>query len=86
MDVNVKTGQGTLQGYGIDTFPNGDKVTGTHEGKIVGKGHWKGTWTYVKGTGKHEGIKGAGTWDSYPMGQGQPSYMEVEGEVEVPTQ
>ena len=86
MDVNVKTGQGTLQGYGIDTFPNGDKVTGTHEGKIVGKGHWKGTWTYVKGTGKHEGIKGAGTWDSYSFGQGQPSYMEVEGEVEVPTQ
>jgi hypothetical protein len=86
MDINVKTGQGSLKGYGIETFPNGDKVIRTHEGKPVGKGHWKGTWSILRGTGTREGVKGEGTWDSYSMGEGQPSYMEVEGEMEMPTQ
>jgi hypothetical protein len=57
-----------------------------HEGKPVGKGHWKGTWSILKGTGKHKGGKGGGIWDSYSMGQGQPSYLEAEGEIEMPTQ
>jgi hypothetical protein len=86
MDINLKTGQGTLKGYGVETFPNGDKVIRMHEGKPVGKGHWKGTWRIVKGTGTREGVKAEGTWDSYSMGQGQPSYMEVEGEMEMPGQ
>jgi hypothetical protein len=86
MDINLKTGPGTLKGYGIETLPNGDKVIRMHEGKLVGKGHWKGTYSNVKGTGKHAGIKGGGTWDSYSMGQGQPSYVEVEGEMEIPGQ
>lgn len=86
MDVNLKTGQGTLKGYAVETFPNGDKFFRTHEGKPVGKGHWKGTWRILKGTGKREGGKGEGTWDSYSMGQGQPSYLEAEGEVELPGQ
>ena len=86
MDINLKTGQGTLKGYGVETFPNGDKVFRVHEGKPVGKGHWKGTWSILKGTGKHEGVKGGGTWESYSMGQGQPSYIEVEGEMEMPGQ
>ena len=86
MDINFKTGQGTLKGYGVETLPNGGKLIRTHEGKVVGKGHWKGTWSILKGTGKYEGTKGGGTWDSYMMGQGQPSYMEVEGEMETPKQ
>jgi hypothetical protein len=86
MDINIKTGQGSVRGYGWSVDKDGDKIIRTHEGKPVGKGHWKGTWTYIKGTGKFEGIKGGGTWDSYSMGQGEPSYMEVEGEVEMPGQ
>jgi hypothetical protein len=85
MDINLKTGQGTLKGYGVETYPNG-KAIRMHEGKPVGKGHWKGTWKFIKGTGKLEGITGEGTWDSYSMGQGQPSYLDVEGEIEVPGQ
>ena len=54
------------------------------EGKPVGKGHWKGIWRVLKGTGTREGEKGGGTWDSYSMGRGQPSYIEVAGEVELP--
>jgi hypothetical protein len=73
-------------GYAVETFPNGDKFIRMHEGKPVGKGHWKGTWSILKGTGKHKGGKGGGIWDSYSMGQGQPSYLEAEGEIEMPTQ
>ena len=83
MDINLKTGQGTLKGYGVSTFPNGDKIVRMHEGKPVGKGHWKGTYSYIKGTGKYEGVKGKGIWDSYSLAP-QMSYMEVEGKVDMP--
>ena len=83
MDINLKTGQGTLKGYGVMTSPNGDKRFTMSEGKPVGKGHWKGTYTYTKGTGKLEGIKGGGTWDSYSLAPGI-SYIETEGEREIP--
>ena len=85
MDFNLKTGQGTVKGYGMSTFPNGDKTFRMHEGKPVGKGHWKGTHSYIKGTGKYEGIKGGGTWDSYSLAEGV-SYIEVESEIELPAQ
>ncbi len=83
MDINLKTGQGTLRGYGLGTDPDGDKIFRMHEGKPVGKGHWKGTWSYFKGTGKYEGIKGGGTWDTYSLAP-QMSSIEVEGEVDIP--
>ena len=85
MDINLKTGKGTLKSYGVMTSPNGDKRFTVSEGKPVGKGHWKGTYTYTKGTGKLEGIKGGGTWDSYSLAPGI-SYIEVEGEIELPGQ
>jgi len=83
MDINLKTGQGFVQGYGITTDKDGDKMIRTHKGKPAGKGHWKGTFVYAKGTGKYEGITGGGTWDSYSLGKGQ-SYNEVEGEYQLP--
>jgi hypothetical protein len=83
MDINLKTGQGFVQGYGVTTYKNGDKTIRAHKGKPVGKGHWKGTWELVKGTGKYEGVTGGGTWDSYSLGQGK-SHMEVEGEMQMP--
>jgi len=86
IDLNLKTGQGSLKGYGVNEYVNGDITTRKYEGKSEGKGHWKGSWTFVRGTGKYEGVKGGGTWDSYSMGQGKPSYMEVEGEMELPSE
>jgi hypothetical protein len=83
IDINLKTGQGSVQGYGITTDKDGDKMIRTHKGKPAGKGHWKGTFTYVKGTGKYEGITGGGTWDSYRLSKTQ-SYMEVEAEYQLP--
>ena len=86
MDINPAMNQFSLKGWGWSVDKDGDKIIRAHEGKPVGKDHWKGTWVYVRGTGKYEGIKGSGIWDSYPMGQGQPSLLEVEGEVEMPKQ
>jgi hypothetical protein len=82
-DINLKTGQGTLKGYGVSTYPNGDKIFRRHEGKTVGKGHWKGTYSYIKGTGKYERVKGKGIWDAYSLAP-QMSYMEVEGKLDMP--
>ena len=83
MDINPKKKQFSLTGCGWAMDKDGDKQMRTHEGKLVGKDHWKGTWKYVGGTGKYEGIKGGGTWDSYSMGKGFPSYLEVEVEREM---
>jgi len=35
-----------LSGYGWTADKDGDKIIRTHEGKPVGKGHWKGTFKY----------------------------------------
>ena len=82
IDINMKTGQGNLKGYGVMTSPNGDKRFTISEGKPVGKGHWKGTYKYTGGTGKLEGIKGGGTFDSFSLAPGI-SYIETEGEMEI---
>ena len=70
MDVHKNTGQGTMQGYGVMTFPSGDKRFNKWEGKLVGKGNWKGTATDIGGTGKFEGCTGGSTWESKSLGRG----------------
>lgn len=82
IDINMKTGKGTVKGYGVMPSPNGDKRFTISEGKPAGKGHWKGTYTYTGGTGKFEGIKGGGTWDTFSLAPGI-SYAETEGEMEI---
>ena len=79
MDFNTKTGQGTASGYSTMTYASGDKRFGSYEGKIVGKGRWKGTFTDIGGTGKYEGCKGGGTWESQSLGRGI-SHLTAEGE------
>lgn len=85
MDLNPKAGQITVQGYGVTTDPNGDKLIRKHEGKAIGKGHMKGTWSWVKGTGKYEGTTGGGTWESWSLAP-QIGYYEVEGDMVIPKQ
>lgn len=84
-DFNLNTEMGSGHGYGITNSKDGDKRIRRWEGESVEKGHMKGTYTYIMGTGKLEGIKGGGTWESYSLGSGQ-SYVEVEGETEIPSQ
>lgn len=84
MDLNPKMKRMSLTGCGWVADGDGDKIMRVHKGKPVGKGHWKGTYTYISGTGKFEGVKGSGIWDSYSMGQGHPSFLEIVGEVDMP--
>jgi hypothetical protein len=85
LDFNYKTGQGTLKSYAVMTSPSGDKIFTEGKGSPVGKGHWKGTYVYIKGTGKYEGIKGKGTWETQSLAP-QISYMESEGIMELTNQ
>ena len=80
MEINPKMKQISGHGYGISFYKDGSKTLRTWEGKAVGKGHMKGTWTVVGGTGKWEKATGGGTWDSFAVAP-QHSYYEVEGEV-----
>jgi hypothetical protein len=86
VDLNPKMKQFTTTGYGWTVDKDGDKMMRTHEGKPAGKDHWKGTWTFTGGTGKYEGVKGGGTWDSYTTMEGQPNYLDIGGEMEIPKQ
>jgi len=70
MDLNPQKGQGTLQGYGLYTYPDGDKRFSSYDGELVGKGQWKGKYTEIGGTGKYEGCTGGGTWESKSLGAG----------------
>jgi len=83
-DINLKTGLGSCQGYDEVTFRDGDRAYATWEGKLLGKGRGEGRWTWIKGTGKYEGIKGGGTWvfQSVPPDLG---YSDSEGEIILPT-
>ena len=82
-DINPKTGEMFGHGYGVETDKDGDKTISAWEGKPIAEGQWKGTWTFKKGTGKYEGVKGSGTWTSYNLAP-QQSYVEVEGVMETP--
>jgi len=83
LDINMKTGIGSVRGYGELTYENGDKMYRYSEGKPVAKGISKGVWKITKCTGTLEGTKGGGTWTSYNMAPKQ-SFVEVEGEMETP--
>ena len=85
MDLNPKAGKITVKGYGVTIDPNGDQLIRKQEGKAVGKGHMKGTWSYIKATGKYEGYKGGGTWESWSLAP-QISYYEVNSEEDRPKQ
>ena len=85
MDFNLNSGMGSGHGYGISILKDGDKRITRWEGKSIEKGHMKGTFTIIKGTGTQEGIKGSGTWETHDLGSGL-SYTETEGEIEIPKQ
>jgi hypothetical protein len=83
-------GAGAIQGYNYTTFPDGSTITSNFEAKAMGGGRGisgtassESTWTYMRGTGKFEGIQGRGTAKSYTLGPGQ-SYSNAEGEYTLP--
>ena len=83
VDMNVKTGKGTIKGYVVITYPNGDKIFTKTEGKLIGNGQSEGTGVYIGGTGNLEGVKGSSVWKSKSLAPGI-SFIEIEGEREIP--
>jgi len=55
-------GIGTAQGYSIYTFEDGSTQVHKWQESWTEEGLFKGTYTYVRGTGRFEGIKGSGSF------------------------
>ena len=81
-DMNTKTGTGFNHGVIQFTDRDGDKTYWSFEGKAV-KGRFSGPMTFVRGTGKFEGLKAKATWSSVTVAPNQ-FYADWEGEMELP--
>jgi len=81
-DVNTKTGTGFNHGEIQFTDRDGDKTYWSFEGKAV-KGSWSGPMTFVRGTGKFEGLKAKATWSTVTVAPNQ-FYADWDGEMELP--
>ena len=92
--VDLIKGVGTHQGYTQCTYPDGSTMNYKFEGKnkaaaikfsagIAGSVISEGTKTYIKGTGKFEGIQGVATYKVYAPGPGQ-FYSDGVGEYTLP--
>src|SRR6266478_3985679 len=58
-------GNGTQSGYFVNVHANGDRDTGTFEGKVKTAGGQvtiEGRWKYADGSGQFNGITGGGTY------------------------
>ncbi len=77
-DINPKTGA-IGKGYNTYTDKDGDKIYLIFEMKGFG-----GPCTFLKGTGKFEGIQGKGTWFITYTADPKRIYGDCEMEVELP--
>ena len=79
-DVTGSTGR--AHGYSTSVFDNGDstfaRFEGTLQRKKDGSSTDKGTWRYVRGTGKFTGISGSGTFKGEGAADGS-SWADVSG-------
>jgi hypothetical protein len=83
-DIMDITESGTqTQGYVVGTLTSGDKIFVRTAGKDTNKDgkpeSTSGTWSFVGGTGKNEGIKGGGTFSGKPDADGN-MIIEVKGQ------
>ena len=73
---------GKGHGYSTSVMDNGDstfvRFEGTMQTKKDGSGSNKGTWRYVRGTGKFKGISGSGTYKGEASADGS-SWADVNG-------
>jgi hypothetical protein len=79
-DVSGSTGR--AHGYSTSLMDNGDstivRYEGTSQMKKDGSGTLKGTWRYVRGTGKFRGISGNGTFRGEVAADGT-SWADING-------
>jgi hypothetical protein len=86
-------GSGTIQGYSILTFEDGSTMASKWQGSTrpdpSGKGsRWKGTFTFIQGTGRWAGIQGGGTFTGrriVPFGAGAQAYTDNTGTYTLPS-
>jgi hypothetical protein len=65
--TDLTKGSGKSQSYSLATYEDGstiwskgiNTVTANPDGKTA---RWEGTFEYIKGTGRFEGIQGSGSW------------------------
>jgi hypothetical protein len=73
---------GRVHGYSTSVMDNGDstfvRYEGTTQVKKDGSGTDRGTWRYVRGTGKFKGISGSGTFKGEAAADGS-SWADVSG-------
>jgi len=73
---------GKAHGYSMSVMDNGDSTMVRYEGttqmKKDGSGANRGTWRYVRGTGKFKGISGSGTFKGEGAADGS-SWADVTG-------
>jgi hypothetical protein len=71
-----------VHGYSTNLMDNGDSTIARYEGtmqmKKDGSGTDKGTWRYVRGTGKFKGITGSGTFKGEAAADGS-GWVDVTG-------
>jgi len=79
LDINPKTGI-SGNGYLTLTDKDGDKIYMKWDMKPAGPNEW----TFFKGTGKFEGIRGKGTYSTVFTADPKLTYADWEGEVELP--
>jgi len=86
-------GSGTFEGYGVNTYEDGSvtvvKAQGTTTALPGGKvSLFKGTYSFLKGTGRFEGIKGSGSLTGkriVPIGAGAECFMDTTETYTLPT-
>jgi hypothetical protein len=78
---------GKFHGYSSSVFDNGDstivRFEGTTQAKKDGSGTDRGTWRYVRGTGKFSGISGSGTFKGAAAADGS-GWADVVGHYSLP--
>jgi hypothetical protein len=76
-----------VHGYSTNVMDNGDTTIARYEGtmsmKKDGSGTDKGTWRYVRGTGKFKGISGSGTFKGAAAADGS-GWADVTGHYSLP--
>ncbi|HXL86211.1 MAG TPA: hypothetical protein VN927_03335 [Gemmatimonadaceae bacterium] len=80
--ADIAGSTGRAHGYSTSVFDNGDstfvRFEGTTQAKKDGSSTDKGTWRYVRGTGKFKGISGSGTFKGGGAADGS-SWADVTG-------
>ncbi|HEY8832755.1 MAG TPA: hypothetical protein VIM21_09590 [Gemmatimonadaceae bacterium] len=84
-DMNGSTAR--VHGYSTSVFDHDDSTIVRYEGTMAmkkdGSGTDKGTWRYVRGTGKFKGISGSGTFKGAAAADGS-GWADVTGHYSLP--